>query len=88
MDPDSLVKFIFDLRGMNAHFSCVVCDHKMNGVALKDSDMILCFVHIALLFWKVVLFTEESDVLSLGNAVTNCLVLTAARPWALADVRE
>lgn len=61
---------------------------KTNGVALKDSDMILCFVHPALLFWKVRLFTEEADVLSLGNAIINRLLLTIVKSWALADVRE
>lgn len=57
-------------------------------VTLKDADMILCFVHPALLFWKVILFTDESGVLSLGNAITSRLLLAIVRSWALADVRE
>lgn len=57
-------------------------------VARKDSDMVLCFVHPALLFWKGNLFTEESEVLSLGHAITNDLLLTIVRSWALADIRE
>lgn len=56
MDLDSLVKFTSDLRWMNACFVCVVCGHKASGVAPKDSDMLL-------FFWKVILFTEECDVL-------------------------
>lgn len=54
----------------------------------KDADVILCFVHPALLCWKVILFTDESGVLSLGNAITSRLLLAIVRSWALADVRE
>lgn len=63
VDLDSLVKFTSDVRWMNACFMCAVCGHKASGVARKDSDVILCFVHPALFFWKVIVFTEESDVL-------------------------
>lgn len=75
------------MRWMNAGFRCVVCGHKANRVTLKDADMILCFVYPALLFWKVILFTEESGVLSLGNVITSRLLLAVVRSWALADVR-
>lgn len=34
------------------------------------------------------MFTEESEVLSLGHAITNYLLLTIVRSWALADIRE
>lgn len=34
------------------------------------------------------MFTEESEVLSLGRAITNYLLLTIARSRALADIRE
>lgn len=69
---------------MNAGFSCVVCDRKMKGAALKDSDGILCFVPCY--FGKQ--FCLQKNLMCVVNAITNCLMLTAVRPWALADVRE
>lgn len=53
------------------------CGRKASRVALKDSGVILCSLHLALLFWKAILFMEESAVLRLGKAVKNHLLATA-----------
>lgn len=78
-----VTEFVFaNEKWVNALFKCLFCGCKASGVALEDSDMILCFVHHAPLFWKV-LFTELSDELSFGTAVLNCVVGNSEGPPSL-----
>lgn len=66
---------------MNGGLGSVFCSCKASRVALKDSGVILCSLHLALLFWKAILFMEESAALRLGKAVKNHL-LAAAGSWS------